>query len=149
MDQVICYTESTGTVSVILPAPGGNQPNESDDEFLLRLAQESTPDDAAYEIVDHSLLPDGNYLHSIELFPFRINMDKAKEIHRGFWRELRVPRLQILDVEYIRADEQNDAELKAQIAAKKQLLRDVTETDLSHINNIEDLKEAWPDILIE
>ena len=149
MDKVICYTKSSGTVNVILPGIDHKRMDESEDEFLIRLAEEIVPEDGAYEIVDQSLLPDGNYLDAIQLFPFRIDMDKAKDTHLNFWRENRDARFQILDVEYIRADEQDDVQLKAQISEKKQLLRDVTDTDLSHINNIEDLKTFWPDILIE
>lgn len=55
-----------------------------------------------------------------------INMDKARDIHRDRLRAMRQPVLEALDVEYQRADEQADANLKADIAARKQALRDVT-----------------------
>lgn len=55
-----------------------------------------------------------------------VDMPKAREIHRERLRILRAPLLAALDIEYQRADEAGDAKTKAQIAAKKQALRDVT-----------------------
>ena len=55
---------------------------------------------------------------------FRVNMGRAREIHRERLREMRAPLLEALDVEYVRADEAGDAELKADVARRKQALRD-------------------------
>jgi hypothetical protein len=54
----------------------------------------------------------------------KINLDKAKEIHKDKLREVRKPLLEKLDVDFVRALELgNDT---ASIAAQKRALRDVT-----------------------
>jgi hypothetical protein len=56
-----------------------------------------------------------------------INLDKAKEITKDRLRAERAPLLQKLDVEYQRADEAADTTKKAEVAAEKQRLRDITQ----------------------
>ena len=56
----------------------------------------------------------------------RVNMEKARDIKRDMIREERKPLLEALDVAYMRAVETKDAEKMAEIAAKKQTLRDCT-----------------------
>ena len=55
-----------------------------------------------------------------------VDMAKARDIHRDRLRGMRQPLLQALDVAYMRADEAGDGERKAELAATKQALRDVT-----------------------
>jgi hypothetical protein len=59
-----------------------------------------------------------------------VNLAKAKEITRNRLREERKPMLEVLDVAYQRADEQDDGPLKRRIAADKQKLRDITANPL-------------------
>jgi hypothetical protein len=76
----------------------------------------------------------------------KINIDKAKEIHKEKLRAARQPLLDKLDVEFTRALEIGaDA---SEIVKKKQELRDVTNhPDLKKIKTPEKLKEFWPEIL--
>ena len=76
-----------------------------------------------------------------------INLDKAKNIQKNKWRTARKPLLEKLDTEFMRAVETGDTTKQQQIAAKKQALRDVTNTDLSSVTTPEELKNVWPDIL--
>jgi hypothetical protein len=55
-----------------------------------------------------------------------IDMSKARKIHRNHLRRLRAPKLAALDIDYQRADEVGDTQLKQEIAKRKQALRDVT-----------------------
>lgn len=55
-----------------------------------------------------------------------VDMNKARDIHRGALRAAREPILAELDVAYQRADEMGDTAAKAAIAKEKQRLRDVT-----------------------
>lgn len=71
-----------------------------------------------------------------------IDMPTARDIHRDRLREMRAPRLRVLDIEYQRADEAGDDARKAEIAVLKQALRDVT-TDPAI-----DMAET-PDILVD
>lgn len=56
----------------------------------------------------------------------KVDMPKARNIHRDRLRAARRPKLEALDTEYQRADEAGDAKAKAAIAERKQELRDVT-----------------------
>jgi len=76
---------------------------------------------------------------------FKVNIDKAKDIWLDHYRRARTPLLEKLDLEYMRADEVGNIELKKELAAKKQALRDVTKTELP--NTLEGIKKTWPEIL--
>lgn len=70
----------------------------------------------------------------------KINMNKAVEIRKQQLREARKPRLEMLDILYQRADEQNDTTRKAEIAAQKQALRDITKDPaLEKAKTVDDL----------
>lgn len=75
-----------------------------------------------------------------------VNPDKAKEIWKDKWREARKPLLASLDIEFMKAVETADAEKQAEIASKKQALRDVTQTEIIG-NTPEEIKAVWPSVL--
>jgi hypothetical protein len=76
---------------------------------------------------------------------FEVNLNESKEFQLYRFREARTPLLQNLDIEYMKADEQNNIELKQQIAEKKQALRDVTDIQLP--DTLQELNDFWPEIL--
>ena len=55
-----------------------------------------------------------------------VDMPTARNIHRDKLREERAIVMPALDVAYLRADEAGDAKAKNNIAAQKQVLRDIT-----------------------
>ena len=73
------------------------------------------------------------------------NIQKSHEILIEQFRTARTPILQKLDLDYMRADEYGDLELKKEIAVKKQVLRDITKIELP--TNIIELNNFWPEIL--
>lgn len=75
-----------------------------------------------------------------------VNPDKAKAIWKDKWREARKPLLDSLDIEFMKAVESADAEKQAEIALKKQELRDVTQTEIIG-NTPEEIKAVWPSVL--
>lgn len=78
-----------------------------------------------------------------------INMSKAREIHKERLRLIRAQLLSVLDVDYQRADEQGNVALKAHIAAKKQVLRDVTKhPSIASAQTPDELKVAIPDAFV-
>lgn len=80
----------------------------------------------------------------------RVNMDKAREIKKDMVRADRAPKLEALDVEFMRAVEAGDAAAQATIAAKKQALRDATDDPvIINAATPEELKEATPAALID
>jgi len=75
-----------------------------------------------------------------------VNPDKAKVIWKDKWREARKPLLASLDIEFMKAVETADSEKQAEIASKKQALRDVTQTEITG-NTPEEIKAVWPSVL--
>lgn len=82
--------------------------------------------------------------------PLKINIEKAKEIHKDKIREVRNPLLQQKDVEFMKALEVGDSQKIAEITAEKQSLRDVTlivndavitSTDVMEVTV--ELKQVW------
>ena len=74
-----------------------------------------------------------------------IDMAKARDIHRERMRAARAPKLAALDVEYQRADETGDTGAKADIAKRKQALRDVTaDPAIDAAQTPEGLRAVWP-----
>jgi hypothetical protein len=76
----------------------------------------------------------------------KINSNKAKEIWKDKWREVRKPKLEALDIAYMRATETKDTAEIARIVAEKQALRDVTNTPFIG-DSPEEIKATWPEIL--
>jgi hypothetical protein len=83
----------------------------------------------------------------------KINLDKAKEIHKDKIREARKPLLEKLDVDFVRALELGGD--TASIATQKQALRDVTnivtEAEISGTTVDEittELKAIWNEDLL-
>jgi hypothetical protein len=77
----------------------------------------------------------------------QVNMNKARDIWRDKWRQVRKPLLEELDVEFMRATESADQAKQTEVAAKKQELRDVTSIDVNNIQTPDNLKLLWPDCL--
>jgi len=71
----------------------------------------------------------------------KVNMQKASEIKKDMLRADRQPLLADLDVQMLRAMEVSDIEKQAEILAKKQALRDITNhSDLLSATTPEELK---------
>jgi len=75
-----------------------------------------------------------------------VNPDKAKAIWKDKWRDARKPLLASLDIEFMKAVESADTEKQAEIASKKQALRDMTQTEIAG-NTPEEIKAVWPSVL--
>jgi hypothetical protein len=73
------------------------------------------------------------------------DMGRCKSIHLDKFRIAREPKLQALDVAYMKALEVEDHTGAASIAVQKQELRDVTLTPLP--DTLPELKATWPEIL--
>lgn len=77
--------------------------------------------------------------------PITVDMPAARELHRAKLRRIRVPLLEALDVEYMRADERGNPIEKADITARKQALRDVTaDPAIEAATTPEELKAVRP-----
>lgn len=77
-----------------------------------------------------------------------IDMDAAREIHRDALRVLRAPLMAAQDIKFMRAVEEGNQPLQAEIARNKQALRDVTRhPDIDAATTPDELCVAIPEIL--
>jgi len=75
---------------------------------------------------------------------FGIDMAKAREIHKNNIRNARTPKLAELDIEFQRAIETDDSTKKAEIATKKQALRDApADSGIASASDANALKAQW------
>jgi flagellar motor switch/type III secretory pathway protein FliN len=72
-----------------------------------------------------------------------INLEKALEIHKTKIREKRESVFKDLDIQFMKALEQGNTTLSAEIGAKKQALRDITDIDISNVSTLDELKQIW------
>lgn len=113
------------------------------------------PEETRSKIVSHRKcvradIPGDRYFRGawIDAGKIDVDMPKAREIHKDRLRRERAPLLDALDTEYMRADELGDIELKAEIAAKKQALRDITDDPaIESAKTPEELKAVRPPAL--
>lgn len=77
-----------------------------------------------------------------------VDIDKAKDIYREVLRSVRKPVLEDLDVQFMRAVETGNTAWQAEIAAKKQELRDLpANTAIDDVKKPEEFLQIFPDIL--
>jgi hypothetical protein len=111
------------------------------------IIERSIPSNTPYKIVD--TLDIDNYFFNAYEYDDNIgavvNIEKAKEIQRNKWRVTRTALLQSLDIEFQRAQETGRTVDLENTIQKKQALRDVTDTALP--NDLEGIKNTWPEIL--
>ena len=154
--KVILYANDDGWVSVVTPCYPADLPQTQEDEILAWVQQKDVPP-----------LPDGSPRPSFIREPQDVadmdyffsawrldasgrltwNKAAADAMKRDQFRALRKPRLEALDVDFMRALERGDTASLAEIAAQKQALRDVTSTDLSLSTSPKSLYEYLPETL--
>lgn len=131
----IIYPQSNGQLAVISPCG------------TLEEAKKDIPAGVSYKIVN-SVDIDNYFFDAYEFdetHGTKINTSKAKEIQLNKFREARIPLLQQLDVEFMRAIEQQNTDQQQKIIEQKQALRDVTKIMLPESPN--HIKKMWPKIL--
>ena len=132
----ITYPQPNGQVAVVIPTGDVND------------AIKDVPAGVEYKIVD-SVNIDNDYFNAYEFdkeVGAKVNIEKAKAIHLDKFRSARSPKLQKLDVDFMKAVEANDEVKKAEIIAAKQALRDVTLTTLP--DDLAGIKTTWPEIIL-
>jgi len=133
--MLITYPQSNGQVAVVTPTGNVND------------AIKDIPQGVEYKIIE-SVDIDNEYFNAYEFDAetgAKINIEKAKVIHLNKFRAARSPKLQKLDIDFMKAVEANEEAKKAEIITAKQALRDVTLTPLP--NDLAGIKATWPEIL--
>jgi len=139
MSQVIAYSKPAGGVAIVVTAPGVS---------LEEVIQRDIPSNVEIYTINSNQLPeDKEFRNCWELVngSVSVNIEQAKEVWKDKWREARKPKLEQLDIEFMRALEQGDTIKQEQVTEQKQALRDVTDTPLP--NTIASIKSVWPEIL--
>ena len=134
----IIYSQSENKLAVLIPT--GEIPIE-------QVAAKDVPEGVEYKIVE-SVDIDNDYFNAYEFDAetgAKVNIEKAKAIHLDKFRSARAPKLQKLDIEFMKAVEANDEAAKAAIIADKIALRDVTLTALP--DDLSGIKSTWPEVL--
>jgi len=122
MTKRIVFENNMGGISVTALATNASC-------TLEELAKRVVPEGNHYSFIDEDLIPDDRTFReawNLSDNVVEVSMTKAKDIWRDKIREDRKPKLAELDVQYMRAVENDDATEKAAIATKKQTLRDAT-----------------------
>ena len=126
----IIFTRPDGGLSVVHPVRNTYlTPEELDDAQIEQRAWDKLPKDAINpRWADAAEIPADRAFRNAweDSGTVSVNMPKARNLHREKLRGLRKPKMDALDVAYMRADELGDAVLKAEITVKKQALRNVT-----------------------
>jgi hypothetical protein len=141
MKKIVIYEGPENSVSILYPCECGLT--------IEQIAKKDVPEGSDYAIVDADSIPS-----DLTFFPVwkynegevEIDLDGAKELWKNKWREARKPKLEALDLAYMRATETKDNAEIARIIAEKQELRDVTDTPISGTTP-EEIKAIWPEIL--
>ena len=133
----ILYTRPDGGVSVVHAAEQSDvakyAPEVSEmteGRFIAWIKDKDVPADAAdVRIIEDADIPSDRHFRNAWAYDgtIKVDMPKAREIHKNNLRRERTPLLAALDVEYQRADESGDTAKKRAIAAEKQALRDITQ----------------------
>jgi hypothetical protein len=98
-------------------------------------------------IYDESQLPDREFINAWTI-DATIDLERAKEVWRNKMRPVRDARLKQLDLEWMRAMEQQDYQAAAKVVVKKVELRDITKRDeLKYAKTLDQVKAFWPEVL--
>jgi hypothetical protein len=120
----------------------------SDDISVVDYCQKYLNGETHYLILSNGdAIPDSYFQEAwkFENFILSIDIEKAKQIQLERFRNARDPILKKLDIQFMRAVENDDKDLQKSISAKKQELRDITLLKLS--NDLNEIKNTWPDVL--
>lgn len=137
MSKVVVFKNADNSVSVLIPSP---QCHLSLEEIIAKDGQS-----LEHQIIDAQDLPDKCYRDAWILIDGKVEHDlaKARELHKNKLRALRAPLLLKLDVDYQKADEDDNKAQKNKVAQKKKALRDITaHSSILEAASVEQLKEA-------
>jgi hypothetical protein len=136
-----------GSVAVMTTIDDATDPvNE-----LAKLTPENKEKVESHRLMDESEMPTDRYFRDAWVHQddkIHVDLDKSLAIHQNVLRELRKPRLEELDGEYMRALENADETAQKEAIAKKVALRDITaHPDLLMAKTPEEIKNFRPAVL--
>lgn len=148
MSKVIVYTREDGCVSLVHPNYAARG-EDTEGAFISKLIKRHVPAGASnIKVVDASELPQDKTFRNAwkqNGSKIEVDMNAAREIQKQRIRQVRDPILAALDVEYIRAQEENNITKQQTIVTKKNELREApSHSDLAAAASPEELKVVFP-----
>ena len=135
-DKRLIYTDANGSTCIVIPSPEYTGTVEQLAEKLNL---------TTFTVKNAADIPADRTFRNAWKANLSIDMVKARGVLKEKMRTRRATLLNDLDVQYIRAAEAGDAQLKNAIKAQKQTLRDVTAlTAIEAATTATQLKAAWP-----
>jgi len=139
-NKVIVYCQDNGHIAICSPCLDCGLSIEE-------IAIKDVPKNCCYKICNSDCIPKDSTFFNAWIYndtlniPITINVNEAHNIWKNEWRRMREPILKKLDVEWMRALEKGDISLTQELANKKQILRDITLTELPQRENNETIDE--------
>lgn len=153
MSKVIAFYSPEKKVLIIYPVWKNKTEQETEDQFLERMTDVvPEPMKWSIRIQEDTSLPDVYFEDAWIIGGECVITDirKARDVQYNNIVIARDYRLKELDAPEIEAWSKGDTEELARIRAQKQKLRDLTniiKNELDEINDLQQLKDYWPDIL--
>ena len=138
MSKVIIYNQENGIMAVCVPALNSGLTVE-------QIAEKDCPEGA--KIIDRTDLdsPDNVFRNAwscdADMNP-TIDMEKARDVWRDKIRNARKPKLEALDIQYMRAQEAGE-DTSAIVATKNKLRDFPSKPEIDSASTVEELKAIW------
>lgn len=155
--KVFIFNDDDGYMAIGTPCYQPYMNDEEKDNFLIQAIEKSVPkkQDGSSRLV---FIKTQEELKVADIFidAFSINetdgciffnIPRAIELKKKEFRLRRKPLLEKLDVDFMKSLEVGDSVLTAQIISKKQILRDITNIDMSQYDTPEKLYNYIPEEL--
>lgn len=153
-DRVILYHEPiSNDLHIIIPAPSGRLPKESEDDWIARIVAKDVPSGVAFRVVDRSVIPtDRTYRNAWKDTGGTVTVDlpRARLLHMRRIRHARDRELTKLDALWMRAFSRGQTDLANQIEAKRKTLRQIPQVaNLDSKATLAEVHDYWPEDLGE
>lgn len=154
MKHVLIYEDANGYCRIVTPNARFQQPNESDQQAILRLFESSIPGVVEFIACDRELLPKDltfrdAWTKGTAEEPIQISFDKAMAIHRKRLLEASQAKISQLTDQMSIALEKDDLPQSVAIRRTIHILRSLHEANLSHCKTVEDIKRSIPPELFD
>lgn len=155
--KVFIYNDDDGYMAIGTPCYQPYMDDKEKDNFLIQAIEKSVPKKAdgsnrpvfiksQEELKIADVFIDAFSINEIDGSIF-FNRPRAIELKKKEFRLRRKPLLEKLDVEFMKSLENGDNELAVKTIAKKQILRDITNIDMSNYITPSELYNYIPDAL--
>jgi hypothetical protein len=148
--KIIYTNPATGNLCVVVPVYDSIEQGFYADEaeLLAACVERNVPDGVAHRVVEDNEIPAARLFRNAwadDGAAVGVDMPKARALHMDVIRADRDKQLADLDITFMRAVEDGDADAQAAAGAAKQISRDIPQTfDLAGYTTAEDLNAAWP-----